>query len=180
MGALAYVEKYTSKDYEQWEGDWELIYGDPYAMSPSPMVTHQGIILKIARQLDEQLDNCPICIALLETDWSVSEDTVVRPDVMVVCNQEGERVYKTPEIIFEVVSDSSAKRDEILKFELYKDEGVKYYSIIYPKMKKGKLYKLVDGKYQKIGDFINETAELEIEGCNISLDFKKIWGKWQS
>ncbi len=36
-----WLPQYTYTDYEQWEGDWELIYGFPYAMSPSPKRTHQ-------------------------------------------------------------------------------------------------------------------------------------------
>jgi hypothetical protein len=31
-----------AEEYQQWEGDWELIYGSPYAI-PSYTVTHQNI-----------------------------------------------------------------------------------------------------------------------------------------
>lgn len=34
MSSLAYMEKYSVEDYQQWEGNWELIYGDAYAMTP--------------------------------------------------------------------------------------------------------------------------------------------------
>jgi hypothetical protein len=30
-----------AKTTKYWEGDWELIDGAPYAMSPSPEMTHQ-------------------------------------------------------------------------------------------------------------------------------------------
>ncbi len=84
---LAYQEYYTDKDYQQWEGDWELIEGMPYAMAPSPSVTHQTVGLNIATTIKEQFnkahDNCDKCCVLMETDWLVSNDTVVRPDVMV-------------------------------------------------------------------------------------------------
>jgi len=40
MGALDYREYYTKADYEQWDGDWELIDGIAYAMVPSPLVVH--------------------------------------------------------------------------------------------------------------------------------------------
>ena len=35
MAALL-LETYTYDDYKNWQGDWELIYGHPYAMAPSP------------------------------------------------------------------------------------------------------------------------------------------------
>ncbi len=175
MGVLAYSEKYTIEDYKQWEGDWELIYGDVYAMAPSLMFTHQFSNLKIARLLDEALDGCPSCYATMEMDWDISHDTVVRPDCMVICYEPDERLTKAPEIIFEVVSLSSAKRDENLKFHLYQEEGVKYYILVYSNSKKAKLYKLIDSQYQKIGDFSQERYDFELEKCTIDFDFGFIW-----
>ncbi|MFP4428850.1 MAG: hypothetical protein ACLFPB_05965 [Desulfovermiculus sp.] len=55
------LEKYTTTDYEQWHGDWELIQGRPVAMTPSPGFLHQRVRLQIARRLDEQLEECPQC-----------------------------------------------------------------------------------------------------------------------
>jgi len=48
---LAYEERYSIEEYEQWEGDWELIYGDAYGMAPSPGFEHQSISGKIFRQI---------------------------------------------------------------------------------------------------------------------------------
>lgn len=175
MGALAYEERYSVKDYEQWEGDWELIYGDAYAMSPSPRFTHQMLSFNIAKELNDLLENCPSCEVVMEMDWNISDDTVVRPDIMVVCNQDGERVVKAPLLIFEVASKGSAKRDEVLKFDLYRIEGVKFYGIAYPEYKKVRFYFLDEDKYKKLGDFTNESYEIEIESCKMEIDFKKFW-----
>ena len=175
MSTLAYDEKYTIVDYHLWEGDWELIYGDAYAMAPSPLYSHQFVNLKIARQLDEQLDGCKKCSAMIEMDWDVMSDTVVRPDSMVICYEPQERLTKRPEIIFEVISPSSSKRDEILKFDLYQNEGVPYYILVYPDSKKAKVYKLIDYKYQKIDDFSDETYRFEVKKCTIKFDFSFIW-----
>jgi len=50
MGVLREEDlpSYTYEDYKLWEGDWELIYGVPYAMAPAPMIKHQAISSKIA------------------------------------------------------------------------------------------------------------------------------------
>ncbi len=56
MPFMEYIQRYTLADYAQWPRDWELIQGQPVAMTPSPGVSHQRTSLKIARQLDEQLD----------------------------------------------------------------------------------------------------------------------------
>lgn len=177
MSNLAYVELYDKNDYYQWEGDWELIHGTAYAMSPSPMFNHQFINLKISRQLDEKLDNCPECYAIFETDLELSDDTVLRPDCMVICYEPQERLNKAPEIVFEVISKGTAKRDEHLKFELYQSEGIKYYILVYPVGNKAKVYKLKEDKYVKVGDFTDEHYTFELEKCSIDFDFSFIWRK---
>ncbi|MFP4035590.1 MAG: Uma2 family endonuclease, partial [Desulfovermiculus sp.] len=97
------LEEYTATDYEQWQGDWELIQGRPVAMTPSPGFLHQRVCLQIARRLDEQLEECPQCTVVFETDWHVATDTVVRPDIMVLCDQVQEKVSQRPDLIVEVV-----------------------------------------------------------------------------
>ena len=175
MFAQTYTEYYTVEDREHWQDDWELIYGSPYAMAPSPLVTHQSISMKIARQLDEQLDNCPKCQALFEIDWEISSDTVVKPDTLVICYEPDEKITKKPELIFEIASKSTVKRDETLKFELYEQEGVEFYVIVYPKKQMAKLYQLKEGRYLKVGDFSDESYEFELKKCKIDFDFSKIW-----
>lgn len=177
MSTLAYNEKYTYNDYLEWEGEWELIYGDAYAMAPSPAYSHQYISGKIYRQLDEKLENCNKCSAVIEMDWNVSSDTVVRPDSMVVCYEPDERLTKRPELIFEVISPSTSKRDEILKFDLYQNEGVPCYILVYPDSRKAKVYQLIDFKYRKIGDFSDEVYRFETAECTIEFDFGFIWRK---
>jgi len=177
MAGLAYEEYYTIDDYKHWEDNWELIDGKPYAMAPSPMFDHQYIITKIARILDEQLDKCPECYPAVEIDWQISKDTIVRPDVLVVCKKE-QKIKSTPKIVFEVVFDSSIKRDEQIKFKLYEKEGVFYYALAYPDQKRVKLYQLTNFQYKKIADFTNEGVfELSIKDCSINFDTKLLWKK---
>jgi Uma2 family endonuclease len=171
-----YIERYAVSDHRQWQGDWELIHGSPYAMTPSPTFTHQRTTGNIYRQLAEAVDECPACHAVFETDVEFSDDTVVRPDCMVICYEpEGERLTRAPELVFEVVSTSSARRDELLKHELYQREGVTHYVLVYPDKRKAKAYRLVDGVYRKVGDFSKETMLFELSECAIDFDFGFIW-----
>ncbi|WP_404360188.1 hypothetical protein [Methylotuvimicrobium sp. KM1] len=52
---LAYQEHYTVDDYQQWEGNWELIEGMPYTMTPSPSVTHQIVAFNIVTSIKNAL-----------------------------------------------------------------------------------------------------------------------------
>lgn len=175
---LVYTEYYTVTDYQQWLGDWELIQGVAYAMTPSPSVSHQITSVNIVAQLKDKLEGCGHrSYALMETDWEVASDTVVRPDVLVICYEPNEKITRAPILIFEVVSAFNAKRDEQLKYELYQKEGVEYYGIIYPEKHIAKVYQLNNGHYQKAGDFNNETFEFMICGCTVQFDFNLIWRK---
>ena len=169
-------QTYTVQDYVQWEGDWELLYGHPIAMSPSPAFTHQVVSFAIAQQLGEILEDCPHCQALYEIDVEFAHDTVVRPDVLVICYQpEGERLTRAPDLIFEVISPKTARHDEVVKFNLYRTEGVAYYVLVYPDAKKAKVWRLMDGEYRKVADFHDETYRFDLSKCSIEFDFGKLW-----
>lgn len=164
-------------DYEVWEGNWELIEGIPYAMSPAPTMKHQSISQKIAAQLFNTLKDCKKCQAMLPINWKMADDTVVKPDNLVICSEaSGLYLTQTPGIVFEILSPSTAKKDEGIKFELYQKEGVKYYIIVNPETSVAKVFKLTDdGRLIKKKDAKNDVVSLSIEDCKISFDFSKIW-----
>ena len=172
-----YLPHYTYENYKEWEGKWELIGGIAYAMSPAPMIKHQKISAKIARILDELLEECQECYSLLPIDWKISEDTIVQPDNLVVCNEDLQKAYitKAPVMIFEVLSKSTAKKDEGLKFELYEQEGVLYYIIVNPDDEVAKVYELKNGRYTKLKDTTNDKIKFKFKECEIEIDFSKLW-----
>ena len=175
----AYEEHYTVEDYQLWEGDWELIGGMPYAMTPSPTVTHQicaaNLLTRIKTDLDSHPNKCGNCHVLMETDWEISSDTVVRPDILVTYDTLDEKVIKAPGLIVEIVSASSARRDEQQKFDLYQKEGVSYYMLAYPEKQLAKIYQNDSTEFRKRGDLSDKRIEFELGKCVLSLDLGKIW-----
>ena len=173
---VRYIPRYTYEDYKQWEGDWELIDGVPVAMAPSPVSEHQMLMVEIARELSSSLEECEECYVVVEEDWIVDEETVVRPDISMVCGKLEDFIRKPPYLIVEIVSSSSVHKDERVKFTLYEEEKVEYYVLVYPKACKARIFHLKDGKYDKVGDFLDEEAILEGE-CTIKIDFAKVCKK---
>lgn len=170
------IPHYTIDDYLIWEGKWELINGIPYAMTPSPIIKHQRISQKIAGLLNEQLDECQYCYALLPVDWYIKEDTVVQPDNLVVCYEpSGTHLTKAPALIFEILSKSTAKQDTVTKFHLYETEGVKYYVIIDPVENVARIYQNKEGKYIKVTDATHESVDFDLDKCAITIDFSRIF-----
>lgn len=179
MGALElYRPHYTYHDYELWEGQWELIEGIPYAMSPAPTLKHQSLSTKISWQLSNLLQGCENCQALLPIDWKISDETVVQPDNLVVCGADlqGQYLTQAPRLIFEILSPSTAHKDRHLKFELYEREAVKYYVMVDPETEVAKLYTLNrEGRYIKKLDANKQTFTFEFEDCCIDFDFSQVW-----
>jgi len=81
----------------------------------------------------------------------------------------------TPELVVEVVSLTSTKRDEVMKFELYQREGVKYYILVYPEKRLAKIYNNKVEGFKKLGDHSSGIMEFLIEECRITIDFSSIW-----
>lgn len=174
------IEYYTYKDYVKWEGDWELINGVPLAMSPAPMITHQALANLIANELTNSSEKCEQCLTLSEVDYKINDDTILRPDVVLTCGETNDAyLTKAPEIVVEVISHSTAKRDEKFKFEIYEKEKVKYYLLVYPDDLKAKIYKLDGKEYDKQGDFTTESYTFKESSCKASINFERVFKKFR-
>ncbi len=171
----AYQEHYTVEDYLRWEGDWELIHGMPYAMSPAPTLRHQRLERQLLLQLASSLQSCPNCEVLAEVDWHVNSDTVVQPDLVITCHQEeGAYLQHPPHTIIEILSPSTAKRDKVLKYELYQQAGVLYYLLVDPETQSVKIFQNQNEHYVLIEE-MPKTWKIQIDGCPIQLNFTQIW-----
>lgn len=130
--AEKYIPRYTVSDHKNWKGDWELIEGIPVSMSPSPYGPHERAVVELVyafkRMLEEGDSDCRVYAGL---DWVVDDETVVRPDLMVVCGEQPEaHLEKAPILVAEVLSKSTRVLDLGAKRRLYKDNGVSAYLIL--------------------------------------------------
>ena len=82
---------------------------------------------------------------------------------------------KTPILLFEILSKSTAQKDRTTKFNLYEREGVRYYVMVDPKENLAKVYRLQDGRYIKALDAGKDRVEFDLGKCSILFDFAKVW-----
>ena len=74
-------------------------------------------------------------------------------------------------MIIEILSQSTAYNDRIVKKDIYEANGVKYYMIADPDTKEMVVYELSGGKYVE-----TEISFFQLSGnCGLKLDFKTIW-----
>jgi len=181
MGALRLEDiHYTYDDYKLWEGDWELFNGIAVSMAPAPMRIHQSLASEIMYFIREQLNDCTQCEVLGEVDYKIYDDTILRPDIVLTCGETNDSyLTKAPEIIVEIISKSTAKRDETYKFDIYETQKVKYYIIVYPDDLVAKVYKLDGKEYDKQGDFSKELYAFENTVCDMKIDFEKVFRRFR-
>lgn len=152
--------RYTYKDYLAWPDDerWELIDGVAYNMTPAPTPDHQevagnlfGILFSLLREHPCRVFISPLDV-LLPIGEEVDEevDTTVQPDIVVICRPEiirSNNIRGVPDWVAEVLSPSTAKKDEGIKRDLYQRAGVKEYWLVHPTDRTLVRYQLRDGVY---------------------------------
>jgi Uma2 family endonuclease len=163
--ALKEGEKFTLEQWRSWpEGErWELIDGTAYDMSPSPRIPHQRIARILMNKVSAYLEgkHCEPFIA--PTDVYLSEnaeegDTVVQPDVLVVCDPKKIRedgIHGAPDFVAEILSVSTASKDITEKKDLYEKTGVREYWVLNPRSGSVFQYVLKEGKYGPMREILN-------------------------
>ena len=174
-------ERYTYADYCSWDDGerWEIIDGEAYAMSPAPLREHQSISAKLVTQIGLFLKGktCEVFAAPFDVRLNVGrgDDTVVQPDILIVCDKtkfdpEGKGVVGAPDLIIEILSPSTEKRDRKIKFKAYQQAGVREYWIVDPVNRMVAANVLSSGRYLTHSYFDDEKAPLLVlEGCIIDL-----------
>ena len=160
--ALKNDAHYTYRDYLTWPDDvrCELIDGKVYMITPAPLLSHQDVVGEIFRQTANQLQGkscrtlmAPVDVRLPKSAEADEEtDTTVQPDVLVVCDSsklDRRGVRGAPDWVVEVLSPSTASRDQIEKRRLYERHGVREYWLVHPVDRLLTVYRLIDGEYGK-------------------------------
>lgn len=155
--ALDTPQHYTYSDYLTWPDDvrYELIDGVAYLMTPAPTLEHQDIAGEIYRQLANTLEGKPCRPYIAPVDVRLPKgneadkdiDTVVQPDVLVVCDPgklDRRGVRGAPDFVVEVLSPSSAYHDHKRKREVYERAGVREYWLVDPVERLIHIYRLGD------------------------------------
>ncbi len=175
--ARHYAPHYTIDDYATWEGDWELWDGIAIAMSPGPFGRHQTVVRNLLVQLCNELRRrgCH-AEAIHEMDWIIRRDTVVRPDLVVLCGPVPERHLETPPaMVIEVLSEATRERYRTYKRLLYEQQGVAVYLMVDPDTEMIELLtRSESGKLQPSP--VGLTIEINIcDECHLQLSASEIF-----
>ena len=175
-------QKNTYADYATWDDGqrWEIINGLPIMMSPAPTAAHQRLSFEITMRLGGFLagNPCQVYVAPFDVRFEDYEktDTVVQPDVMVICDKS--KIKKNgcvgaPDVVFEILSPSSAKMDLLKKYNLYEKHGVREYWALDPEDKMLVRFSLKDGRFERSNAEQGRLESLALPG--FALDVQELF-----
>jgi Uma2 family endonuclease len=163
------AKKYSYADYLKWQlTEWvELIKGKVFILSPAPKSWHQGISMNISRRLGNYFEGksckvyaAPFDVRLIKPGTETSDEkiyTVVQPDISVICDKakiDERGCLGSPDLIVEITSPGTEKKDLNDKYNLYEQNGVSEYWVVFAEAKYMNLYVLnAEGKY-----YLHQTA----------------------
>src|SRR5687767_9019422 len=139
----------TYEDYLELPDDgkrYELIAGE-LILNPAPIPRHQlvagNLYLAIRNYLDQhdlgKVIGSPIDVVL-------ADDVVLQPDLIIIRRERlsiigAKNLEGAPDVVIEVLSDGTRRKDEIVKRKLYARYGIAEYWIVDPSVEAVKIYR---------------------------------------
>jgi Uma2 family endonuclease len=138
----------SNQPTELWDG--ELI------MSPAPSFFHQQIVAQFYEQLNAWVRAHKLGkTGIAPLDMVLTNTRVTQPDVVFISNQRldiiQERLMGAADLVAEVISPTSRRRDRIDKRDLYEQHGVQEYWLLDPEAQTVEVLHLVRGEYHLLG-----------------------------
>lgn len=175
---------YTFADVLAWDESEraELIDGEPVLLA-TPLREHQRVSGEIFAQIHSflkgkpcQVYHAPFSVRPFarKDDRPEDVDTVLEPDITVVCDPEKLDKYGcrgAPDWIVEILSDSTQRHDRFVKYRLYEQAGVQEYWIVDPEKQTVQVFRLEEGRFAAV-DFQSAEGRVSsgvLEGLEIDL-----------
>jgi Uma2 family endonuclease len=133
----------------------ELIDGEHY-VTPSPNIRHQAILGNIHFLIRAWLEQHPVGrVFMAPLDVVFTQFDVVEPDLLFVSRHRAadiltaKHVTGAPDVVVEIGSPSTRKRDETIKRRLYERSGVSEYWVVDPDLEVVRVYRNRDGRFDR-------------------------------
>ena len=151
--------RWTYKDYAALPDDgrrYEIVDGVLY-MTPAPNEAHQTTVGRLFRYLAVQVEDTGRGrVYIAPFDVELARDVVVQPDVVVVLNENLEkitasRIIGAPDLVVEVASPGTMGHDRTRKLQAYARARVPEYWIADPWSRTVEVFTLDINSYSSLG-----------------------------
>lgn len=180
---------------------YEIIGGEKF-MAPAASPTHGSIIGRLYSILLNYLETTDKGYVFTDnTDVHFPDGSLFKPDLCIVTEKNSaiidwlRGINGAPDMVVEVLSRSTQKKDRTIKKDIYETNGVREYWIVDPYMKAISVYILRDGKFFPDDDYIlfdandlefmtdeeklaikHEVPVATLDGLKVPLKFIFKWG----
>jgi Uma2 family endonuclease len=149
------AKRWTYEEYYRLDDDQrhEIIDGN-LLMAPSPDMWHQSWVGDLYTVVRNQVQRHKLGkVFVAPFDVVLDSENTVQPDLIFVATAnldiiKPRAIFGTPDLLVELISPSSVRRDRYDKKELYARFGVKEYWIGDPANKSLEILSLKDGRYE--------------------------------
>ena len=154
----------------------ELLFGRFYVV-PSPNVGHQSLVVALTRILDDVARATGGKALCAPMDVVLSPHTVLQPDVLYVSPARlgivRERIEGAPDLVVEILSPGTSRRDRGGKMQIYAEAGVVEYWIVDPVSEQVELYVNAGGAFTVVVPHNDRYRSAMLPG--IGLDIAQLW-----
>jgi Uma2 family endonuclease len=175
--------KLTYDDYLALPDDgrrYEILDGELY-VSPTPFIRHQLVSQNLFRILDRhilehrlgQLFNVPVTVVLARTTIPVPDLVFVRSDRRSIITEK--EIEGPPDLVVEILSPSSKKRDRGFKARLYSRYRVREYWIVDPTSETLEIFELRGRAYRRKAKYEGTVTARSRCFPKLEIDLAKVW-----
>jgi len=165
----AEFDEFTAQD----ERRFELIDGEIIEMTP-PKIKHQRIVGRLYRHIDDIKPDGEVFISPVEV--YLDAYNVPQPDIAWVagnstCEITENRLIGAPDLVIEILSPSTAKRDKTAKFRLYEQHGTREYWMVDPENNLVEVWKHGESGFERQGVYdTGDTFESSSLGKTVNVN----------
>jgi|SRR5688572_31316492 len=134
------TSRMTYKDFLEMPDDgkqYELIEGE-LILNPAPIPRHQLVAGNLYHAIRNYFDQHDIGKVMHSPiDVVLADDVLLQPDLIIIRNEHlsiigPKNIQGPPDVVIEVLSDGTRRKDEIVKRKLYERYGVAEYWVVDP------------------------------------------------
>ena len=174
--------EYTIEDYYALPDDQraELIDGYFYDMA-TPSLPHQDVIgilhAEFKTFVRKNKGPCRVYLSPVSVQLDCDDKTMVEPDLIVICSKDKllrRCCFGAPDLVIEVLSPSTRRKDIRIKTTKYEHAGVREYWMIDPDKKQVMTYFFEDDGFPSIYGF-DAVIPVRIWDNQLKIDFREVW-----
>ena len=176
--------KLTYRDYAKTPEDerWELINGDLYKVD-TPNTAHQMTLSDLGFHLWTFVKASDLGrVFARPTDVVLSDCDTVQPDLVFVSKARAHittraNIRGAPDLVVEILSPSTARRDRRDKFDLYERHGVPEYWMADPAFRTVWVFVLREGVFEEAGQYGEGDTLVSPTLAGFELDLSEVFGQ---